>query len=201
MTRATTLAAAALVALVLSACGSGDDTAGNGDDATGNPPAESTEDQAGGSEDESSDESSDDSGDDDSSHAVAVPADQTEITADDVCAAIPVNDLPFDAGEVSPADDPADQFCFVNRADNYDSFVVTFWPGTSVDGSPDVTAVTIDGRDGAVKESDNFCFVQFPRGEDVVSVEIQNSDDSRSAEVCQTAQDLAEAIAPNFPES
>ena len=187
MTRRMTIAASVLAALcTLSACGA--DTAGD----DGSSPSAGTEDQTGGSE-----EGSDDGGE--SSGATTIPADQSDVTPEEVCAAIPVADLPVPVETLKPFDDPSPAQCMIDRADNFDvTTSVKFEAGTKVDGD----GTTIDGRDASVQEAPGAgCLVTFSRGDDSVGVELATIESAYTDDMCDTAQAIAEVVAPQFPES
>lgn len=220
MTRRTTIAAAALAALItLSACG--DDTGGEG----GSSPSAGTEGQAGASDDASDGDASspsagaedgtedgtedgiedqaggaeDDSGDaSELTGATVVPADQSDLTPEQVCAAIPVAELPVPVDELKPFDDPSPAQCMIDRADNEDvTTSVKFSADTEVSGD----GTTIDGRDARVLEVAGVgCLVEFGRGDDSVGVELGTTESAYTDDMCDTAQQIAEAVAPYFPE-
>ncbi|SDT43435.1 hypothetical protein SAMN04515669_4038 [Jiangella sp. DSM 45060] len=207
-----TIAAAALAALItVSACG--DDTGGEG----GSSPSAGTEGQAGASEDASDGDASSPSagtedgtedqaggGEDDSGDAsqltgaTVVPADQSGLTPEQVCAAIPVAELPVPVDELKPFDDPSPAQCMIDRADNEDvTTSVKFSADTEVSGD----GTTIDGRDARVLEVAGVgCLVEFGRGDDSVGVELGTVESAYTDDMCDTAQQIAEAVAPYFPE-
>ncbi|PZF84028.1 hypothetical protein C1I92_10295 [Jiangella anatolica] len=205
-----TIAAAVLAALcTLSACG--DDTDGEG----GSSPSAGTEGQAGASEDGSDgggsspsaeDETEDQTGgaEDDSGDAseltgaTAIPADQSDLTPEQVCAAIPVAELPVPVEELKPFADPSPAQCMIDRADNLDvTTSVKFSAGTEVSGD----GTTIDGRDARVLEVPGVgCLVEFGRGDDSVGVELATVESAYTDDMCDTAQQIAEVVAPYFPE-
>lgn len=208
-----TIAASVLVALcTLSACGA--DTAGD----DGSSPSAGTEDQAGGTEERSdggesnssagaedgtedqtggSDEGSADGGD--LSGASVIPADQSDLTAEQVCAAIPVAELPVPVDELKPFADPSPAQCMIDRSDNED---VTTSVKVSADTEVSGDGTTIDGRDASVQEVPGAgCLVTFSRGDDSVGVELATIESAYTDDMCDTAQQIAEAVAPYFPES
>jgi hypothetical protein len=196
MTRRLTIAAAVLAALcALSACG--DDTGGE----DGSNPSAGTEGQAGASEDGTEDQTGgaeDGSGDaNELTGATVVPADQSDVTTEQVCAAIPVAELPVPVDELKPFDDTSLE-CMIDRDDNDDvTTSVQFLADTEVRGD----GTTIDGRDASVLEVQGAgCMVQFSRGDDSVSVELATIESAFTDDMCDTALAIAEAVAPYFPE-
>lgn len=201
MTRRMTISAAVLAALcTLSACG---DDSGGGD---GSSPSAGTEDQAGSTDDQTgspdddqtggSDDGSADGGD--LSGATVIPADQSDLTPEQVCAAIPVAELPVPVDELKPFDDPSPAQCMIDRADNFDvTTSVKFEAGTQVNGD----GTTIDGRDASLQEAPGAgCLVTFSRGDDSVGVELATIESAYTDDMCDTAQAIAEVVAPYFPE-
>ncbi|WP_326796151.1 hypothetical protein OG946_12270 [Streptomyces sp. NBC_01808] len=212
MTRRLTIAAAVLAALcTLSACG--DDTGGedrsnpsavtegqagaseDGSDSDGSSPSagaeDGAEDQTGGAEDGSGDAN-------ELTGATVVPADQSDVTTEQVCGAIPVAELPVPVDELKPFDDPSLVECMIDRTDNEDiTTAVKFSADTEVGGD----GTTIDGRDAKVLEAPGVgCLVEFSRGDDSVSVELATVESAGAEGMCDTAQAIAEAVAPYFPE-
>jgi hypothetical protein len=205
-----TIVAAVLAALcTLSACG--DDTGGE----DGSNPSAGTEGQAGASEDGSGGDGSSPSAEDGTEEqtggaedgsgdaneltgATVVPADQSDVTTEQVCAAIPVAELPVPVDELKPFDDPSLVECMIDRADNEDiTTAVKFSADTEVRGD----GTTIDGRDASVMEVTGVgCLVEFSRGDDSVSVELATIESAFTEDMCDTAQAIAEAVAPYFPE-
>ncbi|RIQ12198.1 hypothetical protein DY240_27450 [Jiangella rhizosphaerae] len=198
-----TIAAAVLTALcTLSACG--DDTSGS--DESGSSPSASaeaepgTEEPAGDAEtDEPAGDAEDGSGDAaELTGATVVPADQNDLTPDQVCAAIPVAELQVPVEELKPFDDPSPAQCMIDRADNEDiTTSVIFTADTEVGGD----GTTIDGRDARILEAPGVgCRVEFGRGDDSVSVELATTESAYEEGMCDTARQIAEAVAPYFPE-
>ncbi|WP_157987964.1 hypothetical protein [Jiangella endophytica] len=163
----------------------------DGSDGDGSSPSAGAEDQAGGAEDGSGDAI-------ELTGATVVPADQSDITAEQVCGAIPVAELPVPVDELKPFDDPSLVECMIDRADNEDiTTSVKFSADTEVGGD----GITIDGRDASVLEAPGVgCLVEFSRGDDSVSVELATVESAGAEGMCDTAQAIAEAVAPYFPE-
>ncbi|SEF18227.1 hypothetical protein [Jiangella alba] len=127
-----------------------------------------------------------------------IPADQSDITAEQVCGAIPVAELPVPVDELKPFNDPSLVECMIDRADNEDiTTSVKFSADTEVSGD----GTTVDGRDASVLEAPGVgCLVEFSRGDDSVSVELATVESAGAEGMCDTAQAIAEAVAPYFPE-
>ncbi|MGP4110383.1 hypothetical protein ACTWP5_05630 [Streptomyces sp. 4N509B] len=195
----------------LSACG--DDTGGE----DGSNPSAGTEGQAGASEDGSDgDGSSPSAGAEDGTEdqtggagdgsgdaseltgATVVPADQNDVTPEQVCGAIPVAELPVPVDELKPFDDPSLVQCMIDRADNEDiTTSVKFSADTEVGGD----GTTIGGRAASVLEAPGIgCLVAFSRGDDSISVELGTVESAGVEGMCDTARAIAEAVAPYFPE-
>jgi len=137
-------------------------------------------------------------GDGDSATGSTIPAD-AEITSDLLCGVLANTEIPaqgFDLAQPAPQDSTADAMCTWESIAGNQPQVDLWYSATGV-SSPDGDPLETDGRDGAIVPGSGAsqCRAEFERPPGTVVIELYRVDDA-----CQVAEDLAQLLAPRFPD-